>query len=92
MKCYVYAFYDKKIGAYERPIVNNYEPEDFKTLVVRDVLCSTNEVKDRMCDKSLYKLGFYDDAIGEFNTNKPEFLMDIAPLIVGKQKEDDVHA
>ena len=89
MKCYVYAFYNKKIGAYEKPIVNNFVKEDFAQLVVRDVLVSDNAAKDRMKECELYELGTYDDAIGEFNCKKPEFILDLSTLIEGKKVGDN---
>lgn len=88
MKCYVYAFYNKKIGCYEKPIINNFPVDDFKTLVIRDVLVSTNEVKDKMAECELYELGQYDDELGEFNCHKPEFVMGLSELIVGKKAGD----
>lgn len=87
MKCYLYAFYNKKVGCYEKPIVNNFEVEDFKTLVIRDVLVSDNQAKDRMSECELYALGYYDDETGLFETKKPEFLLNVGELIVGKQGE-----
>lgn len=87
MKCYIYAFYNKKIGAYEKPIVNNYQKEDFTQLVVRDVLVSDNAAKDRMKECDLYELGTYDDVLGVFDTHKPEFILALDTLIDGKKPE-----
>ena len=89
MKCLVYAFYNKKVGAYEKPIVNNFQKEDFQELVIRDVIVSDNEAKERMKECSLYYLGNYDDATGKFELEaNPEFMLDIAPLIIGKENKD----
>ena len=89
MKCYVYAFYNKKIGAYEKPIINNFNNDDFKTLVIRDVLVSDNQAKDRMAECDLYALGQYDDEKGIFETHQPEFLMPLCELIEGKKAGDN---
>lgn len=87
MKCYVYAFYNKKIGAYEKPIVNNFDKKDFEQLVIRDVIVSDNAAKDRMKECSLYYLGIYDDEVAKFELGaNAEFLVDLAPLIVGKEQ------
>lgn len=89
MKCYVYSFYNKKVGAYERPIVNNYEQKDFAELVRRDVLVSDNAAKDHMKECDLYYLGHFDDANGAFELEaKPEFLFSVGELVVGKQGDD----
>lgn len=88
MKCNVYAFYNKKVGAYEKPIVNNYDKETFGQLVIRDVICSDNDAKEKMKECSLYYLGEYDDEIGKLNCNTPEFMLDIAPLVEGKVTKD----
>ena len=88
MKCYVYAFYNKKVGAYEKPIVNNFIKDDFIQLVIRDVLVSDNAAKDRMKECELYELGIYDDVKGEFDVHKPEYLIDLSTLIEGKKVGD----
>lgn len=92
MMCYVYAFYNKKVSAYEKPVVNNFDKDTMHQLVIRDVLVSDNEAKSRMAECSLYYLGQYNDEQGLLiPESKPEFIFDIAPLIEGV-KEGEVHA
>lgn len=89
MKCYVYSFYNKKVGAYEKPIINNWEPKDFGELVRRDVLVSDNDAKDKMKETDLYYLGLFDDAVAAFELEaKPEFLFSVGELVVGKQGDN----
>ena len=88
MKCYIYAFYNKKIGAFEKPIVNNWCKEDFTQLVIRDVLVSDNAAKEKMIECQLYELGIYNDETGEFDVHKPEFIMSLDTLIEGKKAGD----
>ena len=66
MKNFIYSFFNKKVGAYESPIFNSYEKENFKELVVRDCLVSGNAAKARMEECSLYFLGIFDDVECKF--------------------------
>lgn len=89
MKCYVYAFYNKLVGAYEKPIINNFPQEDFSELVVRDILVSDNAAKVRMQECQLFYLGKYDDKLAKFELeSQPDFILDVGSLINGvKPKE-----
>lgn len=80
MKIFLYSMYDKKIGAFRAPVTSAYEQvSDFAEDVRRFVLSSEYQKQLDECD--IYYLGVFDDKVGEYVTQKPQFVVSISDLL-----------
>lgn len=90
MKKYVYILRDKKLGAYENPILRVDDVEHVVESYVRGLKLISPEEAVRARDMSLYYLGTFDDVIGKFELiEHEEKLLDFEDYIPRKEEAKD---
>lgn len=79
MKITVYAYRDRKAGAFGNPSFSPLLPSDQKEVIIRAVV--KGQVKDSQ-DLELYHLGSFDDKTGEFElADRPVLVLDLGSVI-----------
>lgn len=79
MKITVYAYRDRKAGAFGTPSFSPLLPSDQKEAIVRAVL--KGSIKDS-ADLELYHLGSFDDKTGEFElVERPVLILDLGSIL-----------
>ena len=77
MKKYVYILRDKKLGAFENPILRVDDVEHVVESYVRGLKLVSSEEAVRARDMALYYLGIFDDVTGKFELlEREEKLLD----------------
>lgn len=76
----MYAIYNKKINAFERPVITFHEKDEFIEVLKRDYHASDNVSQAKLKENVCYYLGEYDDNTGEIKVIQKEFLIDLAVL------------
>lgn len=82
MKQYMYALYSEYVGAYDKPFVHDYEPEQAKESFRRTILQDPDGAfKNFAHEKILCFIGTWDDQSGEFIptcSNEEKRIVDLA--------------
>jgi len=79
MRNYVYSVFDKKAGIYSPPF---YAPHN--EIAMRNVSMAARNLESQLgqypADFALYRLGYFDDESGLFQTGRPDFLTEVVSL------------
>ena len=79
MKLTVYAYRDRKAGAFGTPSFSPLLPSDQKEVIIRAVV--KGQIKDSQ-DLELYHLGSFDDRTGGFELmDRPVLVLDLGSVI-----------
>lgn len=81
----IYAYRDKKLGAFETPFVNNLEKDRAAVAVSRALVGLDDVKKIRMKDLDLYYLGSFDDKTGRISAVPGEFICSIDSIIASSE-------
>lgn len=85
MKYHVYTNYNRKVEAYERPLVLIEDPDEYIERVTRDFKASDDNAKAKIAEYNLVYVGVYDDVVGKFFLQEPNVIMNCSCLL--EQKE-----
>ena len=85
----IYAYRDKKLGAFETPFVNNLEKDRAAVAVSRAIVGLEDKQKLRMRDLDLYYLGSFDDKTGRISAVNGEFICSIDSIIASSEVTGD---
>lgn len=65
MKQYIYCYFNVYLNAWDKPMAQNFEPNDMAEGVRRYIMMNPDEaLKGRFDEKELYVLGSFDDVTG----------------------------
>lgn len=78
---YCYVIFNKKINAFERPVITFHEKDEFIEVLKRDYHASDVNNQAKLRDNICYYVGSYDDNSAKFNlVDNKELLIDLAVL------------
>ena len=84
MILYLYAFKDKKLGAFTNIYTDNLDPNKEKVVIERG-LKNTKDIQKlkAYADIQVYSLGVFDDESGEIKSVMPDFIIDAGDIVYG---------
>lgn len=86
MKLGVYAYKNKMLGAFNAPLFDRDDYENYTTILVRSIKLADKKVKFSMKGLELYKIGTFDDVTGVI-VPCMNYLLDVDTILA--EVEDD---
>lgn len=77
MKLHIYAYRDKKLGAYLTPMTISDEPEKAKVGIGRSLIKADSATKAKFKDLDFYYLGSFNDETGLITAVAPDLLVSL---------------
>ena len=87
MKYYIYVNYNKKVEAYERPLVLQEDEEEYIERIKRDFKASPKESQEKMGEYLINLAGYYDDNTGVIKLVEKNTIFDIGSLLVKNDEQ-----
>lgn len=75
MKTYIYAWYDKQIGAFSQPFTTNFDKEMTKESLIREM--KLGKIPKEVNNKDLYFLAYFHDDEGLLELTPKEYVITI---------------
>ena len=82
----VYIFQNRKVEAFELPVLRMENENEYLEVVTRDYRASEDNVKVKMKEYVLYHAGTYDDNTGKFVIGDMNPILDLSTL--GDKKDE----
>ena len=87
---HVYINYNRKVGAYERPIFRIEDPDEYVEAVSRDFKASDDLAKSKIADYNLVYAGTFDDNTGEIHFVERNVILNCSLLLSPVHPEEKV--
>ena len=81
----IYVNYNKKVEAYERPLVMMENEEEYIERIKRDFKASPKEAQEKIGEYLINKVGTYDDNTGIIKLEEKNTIFDCGCLLVGEK-------
>lgn len=82
----IYVNYNKKVEAYERPLVMMEDENEYIERIKRDFKASNSEAQEQIAEYLINKVGTYDDNTGIITLEEKNTIFDCGVLLI---KEGD---
>lgn len=80
MKYFIYVNYNKKVEAYERPLIMMENEEEYIERIRRDFKASPKEAQEKIAEYEINLVGMYDDNTGKIELCEKNTIFDCASL------------
>lgn len=84
---YIYVNYNKKVEAYERPLVLMEDENEYIEKITRDFRASSPEAQEKIAEYLVYKAGLYDDDTGLIKLEEKNVIFDCGSLLVRGERD-----
>ena len=81
----IYVNYNKKVGAYERPLIMMENEEEYIERIKRDFKASPKEAQLKIAEYLINFAGTYDDNTGEIKLVEYNTIFDCGVLLAGEE-------
>lgn len=81
----IYVNYNKKVEAYERPLIMMEDELEYIERIKRDFKASPKEAQEKISEYLINKVGTYDDNTGVIKLEEKNCIFDCAVLLVGEE-------
>ena len=83
----IYVNYNKKVEAYERPLIMMENEEEYIERIKRDFKASPKEAQEKIGEYTINKVGTYDDNTGVIKLEERNCIFDCGVLLLGEKDE-----
>lgn len=87
MKYNIYVNYNKRVEAYERPLIMMEDEVEYIERIKRDFKASPKEAQDKIAEYTINHVGYYDDNTGVITLVEKNTIFDCGCLLEGKKDE-----
>ena len=80
----IYVNYNKKVEAYERPLILMEDENEYIERISRDFKASPKEAQEKIAEYLVNKVGTYDDVTGIIKLEERNCIFDCGSLLLGE--------
>lgn len=83
----IYVNYNKKVDAYERPLILMEDENEYIEKITRDFRASSPEAQEKIGEYLVNKVGTYDDNTGVIKLEEKNPIFDCGSLLMRGEKD-----
>jgi len=83
----IYVNYNKKVEAYERPLILMEDEKEYVERIKRDFKASPKDAQEKIAEYLINHVGTYDDNTGVITLSEKNTIFDCAVLLVEVKKD-----
>lgn len=86
MKYFIYVNFNRKVEAFERPLVIMEDPTEYIERITRDFKASDDNAKAKIAEYNIFHVGEFDDNSGKIELREPNVIFNCSTLM---EKKDE---